>query len=101
MAARSTARRRAQNDARPNLDLGDVKPDRLDDPRAFVAENGRERKGPVPVGLADIGVADAGRVQPNENLPRPWVTQADLLDRLWSPELPQYRCPRGDRHGPP
>ena len=51
-------------------------------PDTLVAEHGREREPPFAVGLADVGVADSGGDDADENLAGPGLTQGHLLDPM-------------------
>src|SRR5581483_4373711 len=83
------ALRREQRDdvvARP--DEAHVRPDRLDDTGALVAEDARGVPGRIGTrGGVQVGVADAAGGEPDERLPRLRLLELDLLhdERLAEP----------------
>ena len=81
---------------------GDVRPDRLDDAGALVAEHGRRVAGRVGAGGGvEVGVADAAGVQPDQHLAGPRLGQLDLLHRERLAELLQHRGAHLHRPTPP
>ena len=76
-----------QDSATGRPDDGRVEPgaDGLDDARALVAQHDRPRALPVAVADVQVGVADARRGHPHEDLARPRVVEAQRLDGVGSP----------------
>ena len=82
MPARTATRCQAEYDALARSDPADTFTHGLDDARTFVTEHRGERETPFPVGLADVGVADSGSDDPDEDLTPPGIPKLDLLDRV-------------------
>ena len=88
----------AEDDAPADREPLDSRPERLDHPRPFVAKDGGKRVAPIAVGLTDVGVTDARRMEPYEHLAWAWVAELDRLDPLWLAEGAQDGGDRLDRH---
>jgi hypothetical protein len=63
--------------------------DRMDRAHAFVARQERRGwlDGPVAVGGVDVGMAQAGGLHPDGDLPGPWLGNWPVLDDERLPEL--------------
>ena len=88
--------REERDDVVAGSDEGHVRPDRLDDARALVAEHAR--RVPARIGArrrVEVGVADAARLDPDEHLPGLRVGQLDAPGRRAA-----RRTPRGLRREP-
>jgi hypothetical protein len=86
---------------RPDLEVADARAERLDDARALVSEHGGERKRPLAVRLADVGVAYAGCAHADPNFAGARVAELHSLDRLRLSEGPEHGGGGLDRHGSP
>src|SRR6185437_2883726 len=73
------------------LDLGDARPDFLDDPGALVPADDREPRRQVAVGQVQVGVAEPGGDVPDQHLPGARPVQVEFHDLEWGLHVVQYR----------
>ena len=82
----------------PRAEMADTRPHRLDDSRALVAEDDRERNAlPAPVGRVEAAVADAAGDHADEHLALARGLHLELLDAERGALLEQDR----GLHAPP
>jgi len=62
------------------LYIGDLGADLLDDACRLVTEHGRQWVRVEPFHEMQVGMAETGYAGADQNLPRAWVRQADVLD---------------------
>ena len=80
-----------QADAVPGREPGDARPDGLDHTGALVPGDDRQRAPQVPGEIVLVAVADAGRLDPDEDLFRVWLVEPDVADDKGCTETFQQR----------
>ena len=66
----------------------------LDDAGSLVAEHHRRRPLPLALDLVQVGTADAGRSNPDDDVVRAWLRQVELDDLERLVDRPEEPGPR-------
>ena len=92
-AAHAAVRNGREHDVVADGDEGDALADLLDDSRALVTEHRRRRPRDGAVEHRDVGVAQARRDQPHQDLTRPRVAHGQLVGELGLPVAHVHDAP--------